>query len=163
MRSSNTTNTTMWLIRFLACLAISAGGAAYSAPLTIEEADEIALEAYTYAYPLVFLDLMREMVTNVARPIAHGNSPVNRWGHKRAFPDASFFEVPRPNAGTLYSTLFFDVKKEPLIIDIPENIEMIRCPTNTGLIGGRTQTNGKKDYENVHAFMDGFVSMPLSA
>jgi len=182
---------------------------AYAAPLTADEADEIAVEAYTYAYPLVFMDLMREMVTNVARPNAYGNSPVNRWGHKRSFPDAAFYQVPRPNADTLYSSLFFDVKKEPLIIDIPdsggryyllqmvdlwtdtfaspgkrttgtgpqtymlagpdwegtvpENIEIIRCPTNTGLIAGRTQTNGKKDYEKVHAFMDGFVSMPLSA
>jgi hypothetical protein len=194
----------------LACsIAFVAEGAAFSAPLTADEADEIAVEAYIYAYPLVFMDLTRELVTNVARPHPYGYSPVNQFGHKRAFPDAAFYHVPRPNADTLYSALFFDVKKEPLIIDIPdsggryyllqmvdlwtdtfaslgkrttgtgpqtymlagpdwegavpENIEMIRCPTNTGMIAGRTQTNGKKDYENVHAFMDGFVSMPLSA
>jgi len=204
-------NSILWAL-FLG-LAWSIGSvaesAAYSASLTVEEAEEIAVETYIYAYPMMFLDVTREMATNVARPNAHGNSPANRWGHKRTFPDASFFQVPRPNTDTLYSPLWFDVTQEPLIIHVPdsggryyllhmvdlwtdtfaspgkrttgtgpqtyalvgpdwegtlpEGLEMIRCPTNTGFIGGRTQTNGKKDYENVHAFMDGFVSMPLSA
>jgi len=182
--------------------------AAYAAPLTAEEADEIAVEAYIYAYPMILLDTTREMATNVARPNGRGYGPINQWGHNRTFPDASFIEVPRPNVDTLYSPLWFDVAEEPLVIHVPDSggryyllqmvdawtdtfaspgkrttgtgpqtyalvgpdwegtlpqdVEVIRSPTNTGFIGGRTQTNGKKDYENVHAFMDGFVSVPLS-
>ena len=194
----------------LACsIAFVAEGAAFSAPLTADEADEIAVEAYIYAYPLVFMDVTREVITNVPRPVPYGYSPMNQFGHKRTFPDASFTEAPRPNADTLYSSLWFDVTKEPLVIHIPdsggryyllqmvdmwgdtfaspgkrttgtgpqtyaitgpdwegtlpEDVEMRRSPTNIGWIVGRTQTNGKKDYENVHAFQDGFVSMPLSA
>ena len=209
MRSTNTIDTTMWLTWFLACLAITAAGAAYSASLTIEEAEDIAVEAYIYAYPMMLLDATREMATNVVRPNGRGYSPINQWGHNKTFPDASFIEIPRPNVDTLYSPLWFDVTKEPLVIHVPdsggryyllqmvdlwtdtfaspgkrttgtgpqtyalvgpdwegtlpEGVEVIRTPTNTGFIGGRTQTNGKKDYENVHAFMDGFVSVPLSA
>src|SRR3546814_4137500 len=38
----------------------------------------------------------------------------------KTYPDASFRDVVRPNADTLYSTLWFDVGKEPLILTLPD-------------------------------------------
>src|SRR3546814_16237330 len=38
----------------------------------------------------------------------------------KTYPDASFRDVVRPNADTLYSTLWFDVGKEPLILTLPK-------------------------------------------
>lgn len=86
-----------------------------------EEAHEIATEAYIYAYPLVLTELTRRISTNVASPDAHGHAPINRFGHMQAFPDPSFMDVVRPNADTLYSLLWFDVSKEPLMIHVPES------------------------------------------
>ena len=86
-----------------------------------EDALEIAMEAYIYAYPLVLMELTRRVFTNVAQPDANGHAPTNRFGHKQAFPDPSFTEVVRPNADTLYSMLWFDVSKEPLMIHVPDS------------------------------------------
>jgi hypothetical protein len=176
--------------------------------LSEEDAHEIAMEAYIYAYPLVLMELTRRVFTNVAQPDAHGHAPMNRFGHKQAFPDPSFTEVVRPNADTLYSMLWFDVSKEPLMIHvadaadryylleimdmwtdvfaspgtrttgsgaqtfairgpkwmgpIPRGAAEIRSPTEQGWILGRTQTNGKADYDAVHRFQSRLVAKPYS-
>ena len=173
-----------------------------------EDAHEIATEAYIYAYPLVLMELTRRVFTNVAAPDAHGHAPMNRFGHKQAFPDPSFTEVVRPNADTLYSSLWFDVSKEPLMIHVSESADRyylleimdmwtdvfaspgsrttgnggqtfairgpkwmgpiprgaaeIRSPTEQGWILGRTQTNGKADYDAVHRFQNRLIAKPYS-
>ncbi|HTW34434.1 MAG TPA: DUF1254 domain-containing protein [Rhizomicrobium sp.] len=176
--------------------------------LSDEDAHEIAMEAYIYAYPLVLMELTRRVFTNVAQPDANGHAPMNRFGHKQSFPDPDFTEVVRPNADTLYSMLWFDVSKEPLMIHVPEAagryyllefMDMwtdvfaspgtrttgtgaqtfairgpkwmgpiprgaieIRSPTEQGWILGRTQTNGKADYDAVHRFQSRLVAKPYS-
>lgn len=45
----------------------------------------------------------------------------------------------------------------------PLGVEVIRCPTRFVGIGGRTQTNGVDDYENVHKIQLGYKLTPLSA
>ena len=176
--------------------------------LTEEDAHEIALEAYTYAYPLVLMELTRRVLTNVAVPDASGKAPMNRFSHMQAFPDASFTDVVSPNADTLYSSLWFDVSKEPLLIHVPETagryylleiMDMwsdvfaspgtrtngdgahtfairgprwtgpiprgaaeIRSPTEQGWIIGRTQTNGKADFDAVHKFQNRLVAKSYS-
>ena len=88
--------------------------------LSGEDAREIAADVYTYAYPLVLMELPRRVATNVEAPGA-GKAPVNQFNHLRAFPNATFTDVVRPNADTLYSILWFDVSSEPLVIDIPDS------------------------------------------
>ncbi len=45
---------------------------------------------------------------------------------------------------------------------LPDGLEPIRATTNMGWVVGRTQTNGKDDYENVHKIQDGYKVRPLS-
>jgi hypothetical protein len=45
----------------------------------------------------------------------------------------------------------------------PREFEIIRCPTRTVGIVGRTQTNGVTDYVNVHKIQEGYKLTPLSA
>lgn len=47
--------------------------------------------------------------------------------------------------------------------ELPAGVEEIRSPTALVWVIGRTQTNGKDDYENVHRFQDSLSLRPLSA
>lgn len=171
---------------------------------------EIAIEAYLYAYPLLVMDVTRQVTTNASTAIAGSlNAPVNQFAHMRAFPDATFTDVVRANADTLYSSLWFDVRREPLVIHVPDSggryyllpmldmwtdvfaspgkrttgtatqtfaivgpqwkgripqgIDIIRAPTATGWMIGRTQTDGTSDFASVHKFQDELTATPLSA
>jgi hypothetical protein len=85
-----------------------------------EELARIAQELYVYAYPLVLMDATRRVTTNTERPQGV-RAPVNMFAHLSEFPDASFTEVVRPNADTLYSSLWLDVTSEPLVIRVPDS------------------------------------------
>jgi hypothetical protein len=183
------------------------GSAVLAAERTEQRIFEISVQAYIYAYPMVMMELTRQIGTNVLAP-AGPLAPMNQFAHLQAFPDHTFREVVRPNADTLYSIVWFDVAKEPLVLSVPntgeryyvlqmmdmwtdvfaapgsrtsgtkagdfaivgprwkgklpDGVERLRCPTNIGWIIGRTQTNGKADYENVHRIQGGFKLKPLS-
>jgi hypothetical protein len=89
--------------------------------LTGEDAHDIAVEAWLYAYPLVMMELTRRKMTNVAAPLPDYRAPVNRFSHRAAFPDASSTEPLWPDDDTLASHLWFDVAREPLFLHIPDS------------------------------------------
>ncbi len=45
---------------------------------------------------------------------------------------------------------------------VPDSLQKIQAPTNTVWILGRTQTNGKKDYDYVHSLQKGYTLTPLN-
>jgi len=103
------------------CLALLPAGATAAPPLTEAEAYAIGVEAYTYAYPMVVMEVSRQITTNVAQPDGVKlRAPVNQFTHASTYPDAHFKDVVRPNADTLYSFLWFDVGSEPLVISLPD-------------------------------------------
>ena len=178
------------------------------AALPSDEIGEVAARAYMYAYPLILMEITRRVSSNVVDGSHFGKVPMNQFGHLPAFPDATFTDVVRPNADTLYSVMWFDVSKEPLLISVPDSggryyllpmldmwtdvfestgkrttgtsaqllaiagpgwqgnvpadAKLIRSPTAIGWIIGRTQTNGKADYDAVHKFQAGLIAAPLS-
>jgi hypothetical protein len=81
---------------------------------------EIAVEAYTFLYPLVLMDLTRQQMTNAARAGEHlGHAPADAFAHIPAFPPPGFKDVVRPNFDTLYSSVWLDLHEEPRIISVP--------------------------------------------
>jgi hypothetical protein len=195
-------------LRALAALAIS--GITASAALAQQAqpvSEQEARDAYIYAYPMLVMEITRRVTTNVETP-AGTRSPMNRIANVREFPNPSFTDVVRPNADTLYSVMFFDVSKDPMVFSVPDSggryyllqmldmwtdvfavpgkrttgtgpqtfavvgphwqgqlpkgVELIRSPTSTVSMIGRTQTNGKADYAAVHKFQDGLKAVPLS-
>ena len=84
-----------------------------------QEARQIAYDATVYGFPLVIMDLTRQVFTAVPTPTANG-APVNQFGNKRTFPDATFTNVVNPNADTLYSAAWVDTGKEPVILSLPD-------------------------------------------
>ena len=95
--------------------------AATPAPLPSDQISELATSAYIYGYPLIIMEMTRRVSTNVADASHFGKAPMNQFGSLPAFPDATFTDVVRPNADTLYSLMWFDVSQEPLMISVPDS------------------------------------------
>ena len=177
--------------------------------VTAQDAQEIAGEAYTFAYPLVLMDVTRQQLTNHAEPNETGQGPPNRFVNLKEFPDPQSKIVIRPNADTLYSSAWLDLKAEPIVLSVPAvdryfmlpmlsmwtdvfavpgtrttgpytartflvtgpgwggsvpaGMEQIRSPTRYVWFIGRTQTNGKADYDAVHEIQEGYKLTPSSA
>src|SRR5262245_42096294 len=109
---------------------------------------EIAADAYVYGYPLVLMDVTREVLT--ATPQADDDklkAPVNQFAHARQFPDHTFTNVVSPNADTLYSPAFLDLSNEPMVLSVPEMgsryylMQMLDAWTNVFAAPG-TRTTG---------------------
>ena len=84
-----------------------------------EAALEIGIEAYIYLYPLITMDVTRRIMTNLPPGKMPGMGPTGVFHHMRAFPDAQFKTVVRPNFDTLYSSAWLDLSREPIILSVP--------------------------------------------
>jgi hypothetical protein len=93
--------------------------AEWSHPVEGVEDFAVAIEAYTYGYPLVTMEITRRVMTNVASPQAT-RAPMGNLLRARQYPDSSFRDVTAPNADTLYTTSWIDVGKEPWVLSIPD-------------------------------------------
>lgn len=82
--------------------------------------EDAAVKAYVYTYPLVSVEVTRRQSTNLPGPDGRGAAPMNQFANLAFIPDASFTGVVRPNVDTLYSSMFYDVSKEPLVVSVPE-------------------------------------------
>lgn len=82
--------------------------------------EDAAVKAYVYSYPLVSVEVSRRQATNLPRPDGRGAAPMNQFANLAFVPDATFTSVVRPNVDTLYSSMFFDVSAEPLVISVPD-------------------------------------------
>ena len=101
-------------------------GVDYAAPvnivmrnLTPTEAEAIGEDAYIYGYPLITMDLTRQVTTNVAAPEGL-RAPPGQFANAREYPTAAFRDVTAPNADTLYSSAWLDLAKEPYILSLPD-------------------------------------------
>ncbi|MET3020362.1 DUF1254 domain-containing protein [Flavobacterium hydatis] len=80
---------------------------------------EAAEAAYLYGLPLVIMDLTRRQSTNTELPTSTG-APMNQFSHKSVFPDASLKSGLYPNADTYSSSAWIDLRKEPLVLSVPD-------------------------------------------
>jgi len=110
------------LITALSFLALTAF-AQSSTHLSEQQALNLGTEAYIYGYPLITMDLTRQVMTNYAKPTPYRGAPLGQFMNARAYPDPAFKEVTSPNADTLYSTAWLDVSKEPYVFHVPDEAE----------------------------------------
>jgi hypothetical protein len=104
---------------FLLAATLTAPGIA-SAALSEQEANEIAVNAYLYFYPLVTMDISRRQMTNIESGKKPGYGPMNEFANVREYPPADMKVVVRPNFDTLYSIAWLDLVKEPIILSVPD-------------------------------------------
>ena len=113
------------------------------AALPSDEIGEVAARAYMYAYPLILMEITRRVSSNVVDGSHFGKVPMNQFGHLPAFPDATFTDVVRPNADTLYSVMWFDVSKEPLLISVPDLRRALLSVADAGHVDRRIRVHGQ--------------------
>ncbi|MFT3812169.1 MAG: DUF1254 domain-containing protein [Acidovorax sp.] len=98
-----------------------AGAAPQRPAISAEDAYAIGVDAYTYAYPMVIMEMTRRYRTNAVAPDPKTRQqPLNQFAHATEYADATIRSVVRPNADTLYSSMFFDVGKEPIVLTLPD-------------------------------------------
>jgi hypothetical protein len=95
------------------------GSAAQQQPLTEEEALQLGVDAYIYGYPLVVMDSVRRVNTNVAGPKGM-SAPMGQFAHSRSFPDASKRVIAGANVDTLYSFAWLDLSRHPYVLHLPD-------------------------------------------
>ena len=76
---------------------------------------ELGVEAYTYLYPLVIMDLTRRQAVNAGGKVVTAG-PMNTFVHVRELPPADFKGVVRPNFDTLYSLAWLDLTRGPVVV-----------------------------------------------
>lgn len=138
----------MFLRSKVAAFAAFAGlSATVATAATASDIDvqSIAEEAYIYGYPLVLMDISKQVMTNVAN-VSATKAPINQFVHLRTFPDASFTDVVSPNADTLYSSAMLDLSREPIILSVPDTngryylFQMLSAWTNVFASPGKRTT-----------------------
>ena len=84
----------------------------------VKEAVDIATDAYVYGYSLLTTDVTRIQMSNV--PAAEAlRAPPNQFINVKRYPPADYRGVSAPNADTLYSLAWIDVK-EPQVFSHPD-------------------------------------------
>ncbi|MGI5498934.1 DUF1254 domain-containing protein [Lentzea sp. CA-135723] len=79
-------------------------------PSTAVSAEQAAVNAYLYTYPLVSVEVTKR----------GSGLPANQLAHLPVVPDASFTDVVRPNVDTLYTSMFFDASAGPVTVTVPD-------------------------------------------
>lgn len=101
---------------------------AFSSPLAIseepiggseEKAFQIGVQAYVFGYPLVLMETTREIFTHVPYPW-RGRAPINEFAHLFQFVNDTFTNFVSPNVDVLYSVAWLDLKREPVILHVPD-------------------------------------------
>ncbi len=114
-------------IAMTALLALAAGTAGAQADKAaadkaaadkVKEAVDIATDAYVYGYSLLTTDVTRIQMSNVAKQGVL-NAPPNQFANVPRYPPADYRGVSAPNADTLYSLAWVDVK-EPQVFSHPD-------------------------------------------
>jgi hypothetical protein len=74
-------------------------------------------DAYIFAYPLVIMDITRQVMEAEWREEPRRK---NNFNHIQRFPDHTFKNVVRPNNDTLYSIAWLDLSEGPLVLSVPD-------------------------------------------
>src|SRR6266511_2685509 len=112
------------------------------APAADEDVKRLATEIYVYAYPLVVMDVTKQVML--------AKTPINTFQHRRAFPDTSSTDVVNPNVDTLSSQAWLDLAREPIVLSVPDTrdryymMPMVDAWTNVFQSPGKRTTGTKK-------------------
>lgn len=120
-----------------------------TAKMDADEAAQTLEDAYIYAYPLVLLDTVRDMVTNTEFPTTE-RAPLNQLFHSREPSTPALASLTRPNVDTLYSQTYIDLGNEPYLLFKPATdryctIQPFDGYSNTPIVLGTGAVGGNSE------------------
>jgi hypothetical protein len=81
----------------------------------------LGMQAYLYGYPLVMMDVTREVLTAAPAPNAEGTAaPINQLAKMPHYVDPNFKNVVRISLNSLWTTGWVDLEKEPIVLSVPD-------------------------------------------
>jgi len=81
----------------------------------------LGMEAYVYGYPLVMMDVTREVLTAAPAPNAEGTAaPINQLAKMPHDVDPTCKNVVRISLHSLWTTGFVDLAKAPIVLSVPD-------------------------------------------
>lgn len=84
-----------------------------------EEAYIYGMEAYVYGFPLVMMDVTKEVTTATSKSGEY-SAPVNQFGRMRTLVNPDFKNVVRISRNSLWAFGFVDLEKEPFVYTQPD-------------------------------------------
>ncbi|NOQ75460.1 MAG: DUF1254 domain-containing protein [Crocinitomix sp.] len=76
--------------------------------------------SYLYGYPLVMMGITENLTQSIVQTASSGGAPINQLGKQKEFPSTEFSAVVLPSTSTLYVSAFMNLRKEPLILHLPD-------------------------------------------
>ena len=109
-----------WLYGLAALVVVVGVGLIAAYPKITEGIAYIrALQAYVYGYPLVIMDVTREVTTASAHSGEY-SAPINQFAKLRTYVSPDFKNVVRISVNSLWSFGFVDLGAEPMIVSLPD-------------------------------------------
>lgn len=129
----------------LLCLCV---GCSRTPPLTPDQVEVLAKDAYIFAYPML------QNYQTLDRRFFSVASPANTYVHRTQLLDPAFTTIVAPNNDTLYSSALLDLRTEPVVLSVPAvpesryySIQLVDMYThNLGYIGQRATGNEAGNY-----------------
>jgi len=87
--------------------------------ITEEIAYVRAMETYVYGFPLVIMDLTRQVMTATPTPGEY-SAPINQFQKLRTYLSPDFKNVVRISTNSLWETAFIDLGSEPMVVTVPD-------------------------------------------
>jgi hypothetical protein len=120
--------------------------------LTAEEARAIARQAYVYGFPMV--EAYEAMHRQALAPGRFFRAPLNQLSHDAKPADATVTKVVWPNADTVLSTVWLDLRAEPVVLTLPtvekeryHSVQLVDLHTfNFAYLGTRATGNEGGDF-----------------
>ena len=84
-------------------------------------AQESAVKAYVWGYPLVISAATALVATNADKPMPNAHAPVNSFGHVAKLFTAADTDVVSSNVDTVYSSAIVDLKQGAALVSVPDS------------------------------------------
>ena len=133
------------------CLAVGLVINGCALPLVQEGEGYIyGMESYVYGYPIVVMDVTREVLTAAPAPNADGTAaPINQLAKMPHYVSPYFTNVVRISLNSLWTTGWVDLDQEPIVLSVPDTkgryyvFSMMNMWTDVfGSVGKRTTGTG---------------------
>ncbi len=86
-----------------------------------EHALSVGTQAYVYGEPLLDMQRIYRTLTSVTVPDHMGDAPVNQFSHLTELASTKKSLVVAPNADTLYSIAWLELKPQPIVLHVPSS------------------------------------------